>query len=633
MSRPTHRVAAGFLPRATSLLHQYVRFRFVEGPEKFVLHIRKLPREERRLAWLGVVILAILVVGTPILVTLTARPAALIYEGPQGEMRTISPLALAAALTVFVAAVSYVLAGATRTPGGLWILAATLYLYLFIPIGLVHGRTYLHLLPLLLPVALAGLAADCPRWAKLVTAALSGSLVVWFLPFPAAWRSVWYVVWAAATAILILAQALVGRLRWRSASLHAALSAVITGGYVAAATSGGGAAVASALHVALDIAVGFLNLLWFVLGAAFVTGALALGKFIQTAVDTAAPAKPRWLLVAGIALIVVWVAQFPTRPAVLAVPPRTAGVALLAVLSGVLVLRWRLMGLNQQWTTGWLVTTVAALAAVRMYVSFDVADFLTRDAETTSLIMFAFAISWNALSQIPQIPAATGSFTRPSLLLLYLGTVLLIGAASFFGLAADSRFFQELVILQQYKGSISLWIPIGLLLALRSWPGFPPVARRRVLQGFFLGALVAVPAFLVRSAWIALPWTPVFLAAMALVTIALTRLPELRGGIRAAAGGLAVAFGFAVSYTQLVLVELLQAVVMMVASVAGIPQIRGPIRDAGVLIRDWISTVGGTDDPRIYFALAPALVGAVSLLVGWMSARLAPARIRAETDS
>ncbi|MDR7471100.1 MAG: hypothetical protein QN201_13305, partial [Armatimonadota bacterium] len=186
-----------------------------------------------------------------------------------------------------------------------------------------------------------------------------------------------------------------------------------------------------------------------------------------------------------------------------------------------------------------------------------------------------------------------------------LGIVLLVSAASLFGLVGNLQFIQKVVIVQQYKGAVSLWIPLALLAAARTWPAFPLQARQRSVHAFLVAAAAAVPAFLLRATVAAGVANLVSLAWAILLTIVLLHLwPEVQTRLSAAAVAVAIALGFAVSLSQRVLVDTVTPLLTMLGGLSGIYR----LVEWGQLVYTWSgAATWSLADQILYYAVAPAL--------------------------
>jgi hypothetical protein len=197
-------------------------------------------------------------------------------------------------------------------------------------------------------------------------------------------------------------------------------------------------------------------------------------------------------------------------------------------------------------------------------------------------------------------------------MLLYLGLVLLISAASLFAIAGNLQYFQEVVVLQQYRGAVSLWVPMGLLVLARGWPGLDPAVGGLAVSAFLSGALLAAFAFLILAAGAPGPAAAGAVAAVVVLAVFLVRRsPHATSPLSGAAVGLAVALGFAVSLSQRVVVDLLPPLLGIPAVLFGIPE----LRSGAVAIREWSdAALWRPSDRFLYYAAAPVLAAAAAAL-------------------
>lgn len=592
-------------------------------------HVRGLPRADAQLTWFGLLVVAIAVATTPLLASFAARLTGVPFEDVQGAMQSVPATALVLALAVFTIAFGYLLVGAAQGPGVLWILVALQYIYQIAVIGISGGRTWLHLLPVVLVVAVGALTPNNRRWAQIVIAIALASVAIRLSPLPAAWRSVWYLLWIPAGAAFVALYAALARRPWPSAMARLGLAMVATAIYIVAiARAGTPKALAEGFHIALNNGITLLELLWFLLGVSFVSGAISFGQFVKRSIGHLAPESVRlWVLLAGWAGLIVWL-KFPlsANPG----PARTLGIAALILAIVALAARWRVRGMTREWLAGWIVASIALLGVVQAYFSIDIADVITREAGVLSLAAFVYAILWEITGRIPDIPLATPRFARPSPLLLYLGVILLVGAAALFGLSANLKYFQELVILSQYRGALALWMVVGLRELLAAWPAFSTDARRRAVDAFLFGALLAVPAFLIRAAAGEEVGNTVAIAALLVSALVLAaRWPEVRRPLPAAVVGAAAALGFAASMSSRVVVALLHPLLYMLSAL-GAPL---ALKQAADVIFAWENDIPWhATDQWLYYAVLPVLAVLINVAFAWLRVRTA-SRVTAETGA
>lgn len=599
------------------VLRSFVEFSFSEGVRELYQHLRALPREEARLTWVGLALAGVIVLATPLLAAVGPWFDPLVFQDENGVAQVIPAAALVLALAAFALAWSYVLCGAAQGPGVVWILVATFYTYLLLYVGSAVGRSYLHLIVFLLPVMLAALTAEGQKWGKIIFAVAVASVAIRATPVSSLLRVPWYVLWIPCGVLMVALHTGIARRPWPLPSARVALATAGTTVYlIGIATSTPQSAVlAKALNLALNSVTGMLELLWFLLGVSFVSGALALGQFARRVVELGSPwLHVRWVVLVGGTVLSLWVLRFPVEGEFAA---RPWGAVLLVVLAAGLMVRWRRRGMTEEWLAGWFVVTVAALALLQAYATLDIGEILTREAGLLSVLGFTYAMVWEVVGRIPKVPLAAQGFRRPAPLLLYVGVVLLIGAASLFGLAAHLTYFQQVVILRQYRGAISLWIPMVLLLVLRSVPGFSPAESTRLIHAFVLGALVAVPAFLLRASGL---WGADVVGLAAVVALALylvRRWSEITAWLPSAAVGAAIAAGFAVSLSQRLLVYLLAELLSMSGAMSTVPV----LTEAGKAVFDTIGTaVWRPVDGLVYYLIGPALAGAMAVVMAWIGA-------------
>jgi hypothetical protein len=557
-------------------------------------------------------VVAFLLIATAATVSLGSRLASTAFDDVTGAAQAVPIVAVALSLLAFTLAWAFLLAGTAGSPGGAWIIVAMLFVYGTIVIGLAIGRSWLHLLPLCLPIALGALTPGNRPWATAVLALAVISIAIRLSPLPPAIRAVWYVPWLPAAALVIGAQHAIARRPWPSAARRVALAAGVVGLYLALISAASPIrAVTEAFHVALNNGIGVLEVLWFLLGASFIGGGIAFGQFAQRIVDVAVPRPTAlWLLPAAWAGVAIWLVGVPADPAW----ARTLGVAILVAASVALPVRWWRRGMTRAWMVGWFVASIAALGVLKAYVTLDLGDVITREAGLISLVAFIYAVVWEVVSRIPDMPLETPRFARLSPLLILLGVVLLMVASALFGFAANLKYFQQVVVFAQYRGALALWLPLLLLVIVDASGILPERARRRLAEAFAWGIVVGIPVFLTRA--IAGPdvgnWSAL-ISSMVLAGWLIRRWPEAATPLAAAAVAGAAAFGSAVSVSSQAFVSLVPPLLTMVAALGG-PVV---LRQAAGAVTGWAASTGwGPRDQVINFAVTPLVV--VALAAGSM---------------
>ena len=584
----------------------YIRFKHVDKFVKFHDHVRSLPDEERLLTWTALAVAGVVVIATPVLAGFASRFTAVPFQDVQEQAQSLPAPALVLAFLAFSLGWGYCLGGAAQGPALLWVLAGLLYEYMILQIGLAADRSYLHVVPFLLPVVVGALTPDGRLWGRLVLIGFVARFGISLLPFPLAIRAHWYYFWPFATALLAGVHLFLARRPWPSPLARTTLASATTVAYfllIAAATHKW-TDLAGWLHVSLNSAIGYLDLLWFLLGASFVAGAIALAVFARRAIERIfPPGILHWAILGGWITLAVW--------ALRSVPNETHGpydryvIGILLASLLILVAWWRLKGITRDWLAGWFVASVAAVLSLRTYISTDIGNLIPGKADVRVLFGFTYAITWEVASHIRSIPLSMRAFPQPAPVLLYLGMVLIICGASLFGLAANLKYFQEVLILNEYQGALLLGLPLGLLVAAATWPVLPHGVIRRCVAGFILAALLAVPAFLLRAAAAGPGIWAVLIAGLVAFTLILAwRWPEVNRPLAGAAIGLGTGLGFAVSLSHRVFIDILWQLMTMLAAFSGIAGAREPAK----VVQRWSAdTVWSTSDQVAFLVVAPLL--------------------------
>lgn len=591
----------------------YVRFKHIDKFVKFHDHVSHLPEEERVLTWAALALAGVVVIATPVLAVFGSRFSTVSFQDVQSQVQSLPAPALILAFLAFSFGWGYLLSGAAQGPALLWILGGVLYAYLILVIGLAAIRySPLHVVPVLLLVVMGALTQSGSFWGKILLIILVSSFYVRVsLPVGSALKAHWYVFWAVAIAVLTGVHRLLARRPWPSPVARTALACATTSGYLLliAATTHNWTDVAGWLHVSLNIAISYLDVFWFLLGASFVSGAIALALFTRKSIERIfAPGILHWAILGGWVALTVWALRDPPKavhelPGGLSYDRGAVGILLASLL--ILVAWWRLKGITKDWLAGWFVASAAAVLSLRTYLSLDTGSLISGKADARVLLGFAYAITWEVASRIRSIPLSMRALPQPAPVVLYLGVVLIICGASLFGLAANLPYFQEAIVLNEYHGALSLGLPLGLLAAVATWPVLPNGVVRKCVAAFLLTSLVAVPAFLLRAAIGPSVW-PMLIAGLAVFTVVLARRwDEIDRPLAGAALGCATGLGFAVVLSRhRVVVDSLWMLMKMLGSLSGI---QGAGEPAAIVERWANETVWSPTDQLAFTVAAPLL--------------------------
>lgn len=627
-ARPQARETGGARPHVVHrhlahLAAEYLRLRYAARYLKFIDHLRTLPRAEARTALAMLALVAVVVLAMPVLVWLGVRAPAVTFEAIDGSRATVPAAGLALTLLAFGAGWAYALVGGALGPGVLWLAVALLYTYFVLFIGLAATPTYLQYVPLLLIVVIGALTPRARWWAQYLVIALVASLIVRTPPFAVAFHAIrWQVAWLPVAGLIALVHHTLARRPWASAAARIALAAVVTCGYLAAvARLAAPGDLATGLNISLNGSFEILSLLWFVLGASFIGGGIALARLAREALEALAPARLLpWVAGAGWLALLAWVVLGPAP--VQDFPLTAASVAALLVFAAALAVAARRGRVTRDWLAGWLVAALAAVLVLRAYATHGIRNIVdagsaveTRTA-ALSLAGFMYAITWEVGGEIGHVPLSTPRLARPSPLLLYLAGVVLISAAALFGTSAHLADFQRYIVLNEYEGAVALSVPLALLAAVRTWPVVPAGTVARAAAAFYWGAVLAVPAFVVRAGlsapgtlWLT-PWAravvdAAVVAAPAALSLALVaRWPDIRTPRAAAAIGCGAGLGFVVGVTQPVLAGVLQDFLQITAALTK----NAPLHAAAIGLQRWLNAAAsGSRDDRLFAVLAVGL--------------------------
>ncbi len=561
-------IAVIVLRRIWRFLVEYVRFKYIDGAINLVRYVQSLPRPESRFVTFGLTFAALTIVATPLFAQLGSQLPKLLFEDVNNASQSVPQAAFFLAIGLFSLAWAYILNGAAQGPGLLWILSSLFFMFVTSVVGFAippkSPLANLLLVVYCLPVVLGALTPGGRTWGKVLLAIFAAGIAMRSTPVPDLLSGApWRLLWIPAGAVLVGLHFLIARRPWSSASRRVAFAAAVTMLYLLfVAWKASPRAVAETFNYSLTLAFSMIEFLWFVLGASFVAGAIELGSFARRMAGViASEPAPVWTLLVFWVLAVLWLkpSQVP--------PPDLYWVSgWMAAALAALAVRWKIRGMPAEWLARWFVASIAGLVVVQTYLTLDFRDVLTRGAGVISVVMFVYAITMEVAGHISKVPLAAHGLERPSPLLLYLGVVLLVGASTLFGLAANILAFQKSVILNEYVGTVSLWIPIGLMTIVRGWPRFPKAALARVGPGFIWAAILAVPGFLLyadagpgRAAAINV------LAVAALSGLLVRRWRDVRSPLAGAVVGAAVGLGFAISIHRRVLIGVLSMLLTMIA--------------------------------------------------------------------
>jgi hypothetical protein len=614
--------------RARRAIAEFVQFQYTSGHLGLIRHLKSLPREARTLAVAALILAGVAVVAMPLLAPLS-RIGGVQFENVEGTESVISIPAFVVALAVFSVAWGYLLAALALGPGLIWIFGGLRYAFGMLAVGLAAGRSFWHVVPIALPVVMGALSAAggargatvpggtievttaTPSggrpalWSTVALAMLLGGVAVRMSPLPDAIRARWYLYcFPAGVSFFALHVAIV---RWLRVGVHAralvgALGTLASFGVTW--TLAGDRNVVHWFHIMLDNLSFWLQIVWFVLGAAFVTSAIEFGQFARSMVGVVAQEPvPAWTLFIVWGAAVAWIGVPEPGPA------RISALAVLGIAVAVLLARWRRRGTTREWLAGWLVASLAALLIVTFLSTYDVSDTMTREAGVLTVVGFVYALLWEVTGRIPNVPLRTAWFDAPAPLVFYLGVILLTCGATLFGIAANLDFFQLVVRTHQYLGAMTLWIPMLLLLLVRAWPRLPAPAPQRFVTAFAVGMLAGVPIFLARAAGWHVPdaWIDVILLLLAAGFVRLwpeTQDPLVAGGV-----GVAATLGLAVHLTTAIPTVFLNGVFVTLGTLFGVPlfvAIASAIWEASRVPFPTPETFFG------YFWLSPAVTGLIA---------------------
>jgi hypothetical protein len=274
------------------------------------------------------------------------------------------------------------------------------------------------------------------------------------------------------------------------------------------------------------------------------------------------------------------------------------------------------------WLSTAFVATAAALLILEAVFTLDLAETVQREAGVLSLLAFVYALIWEVTGRLPGIPGEVPGLARPAPLLVCLGMILLVGAAAMFGFAANLHFFQGAALLSQFKGAITLWMPVLLLTLARSWPAFPAEAGRRAVHAFAIGIVLAVPGLVLRSA---LPLPAVdgalIVAVIMIAVVLVARWSDVRTSVPSAAVGYALAHGFAASLSQDVLVPVLAGLLNVVGSLFLFDSVNAL---SVALFRIALEKPWGIMEQQLFYLTAPFATAMAAVVTARAVTRAAP---------
>lgn len=584
---------------------------------------RKRPSHVGRLLWPGLIMAVLVVLATPAAVFLLGEPAARFLD-VNNQPRTIPIAALLLAGGAFALGWAYLLNGAGEGPGAIWVSGGLLYTFLVVTVGLFTiGESYLHVIPLALPVVIGGLTQHGNRWGKALLAVLLASILVRLIPEQASVR--WYVLWLPVAAVLLGVQAILWRRPPPPPLVRLGLTTAVLGLYFAAVASDlvRLGRVAENLNLVLTQTIGFLGLIWFLTGPYYVPAALGIAGDGARLLNLILPGRtPIWAQVIGWMLVGGWLTRFPHG-----IWATRAGLAA-AIFAGTAVavaVRARIRGVTREWITGAFIIAIAALIIIQGMTTPGIRNVITRNAGALSLLGFTYALIWAVVIRLPRIPLRTESFPEATLLLLYLGAILLVASATLFGLAADLPSFQQMIALSQYDGTVALGIPVLLLTVASRWSRATAELRRRVMIAFAIGVAMSMPAFLARAASPRPePVNPLPVTVALVLSVALVAFwPSIRSALGGGAAGVALSYGVAVGLSQRIFVDVLQSLLFAFAAVLGVK----PVATIAFQIRALAdAAIWRPEDTRLFYAGVPIVAGLLGAVTGVILERRARQR-------
>jgi len=609
--------------RVWALAVAFFKLRIGDDLARLTTYLRGLPRGEGRIARLGLVLTALLVVATPALTALTPHLGAIQFqgEGTPGQAATVSVAALILGLAAFAVAWCYLLTAAAYGPGVLWIGAGLLYVYEVWPIGFSLGRSPLQLIPLSLPVMIGALTPQGSAWGKIVLALLVANLGARGLPHRLGGADVW-ALWAIVGTAFLGLHAFLSRHSWPPGRRMALGIAALLGYFLLVAMDPGRhGSMASSLSGSLNNTVWFLMILWFLLGAAFVSGAIALARFARDAMEALLPSRSlHYPLAVSWGLLAAWVMRFPSGD----VAPllRPVAVTVVLVWMWVVAVRWVRRTMTRQWLSTAFVAAAAALLILEAISTMGPGEALPQEAGALSLLGFVFALVWEVTVRLPAIPASAAGLPQPGPLLLYMGTVLLVGDAALFGFAASLPFFQRAALLVQFQGATALWVPVLSLTLAHSWPAFSTAAARRAIHAFAIGMVLAVPGLAARLT-LPLPLrdSAVAVAVVAAAVVLVVRWADVREPLSAGAVGYAMAYGFAAGLSWAILIPALAGMLNVVGALFFIRPLNAL---SAALLKMAIAHTWGATETAVFSVTLPFITAAATLAAARFVTRLIP---------
>jgi hypothetical protein len=557
------------LGRTRQFFVEYVNFFYTGGVVHVWGHVRALPRPESRLAAFGLLGAALTIVATPILVHLGPQWSVLQFVDAENRPQVVPAAALFIAIPLFALAWGYLLSGAAQGPGLLWISLSLFFMFITGVIGfaipLKSPLANAHLVIYCMPVILGALTPGGRMWGKLALAVFAAGIAMRATPVPDFFPTIpWRLLWIPASLVMIGLHLLIARRPWTSTAGRVAVSAGTTTLYLFFVTwRASPATVAETLNYALTLSYSLIDSLWFILGASFVAGAIALGAFVRRLAGMlASEPAPVWGPLVGWGVAMAWL-----KPQQVAAPGLywVAGLMVGGLIA--MTARWITRGMSSDWLARWLVVSVAAVVVAQTYLTLDIRDVLARGAGALSVVIFVYSLTVEVAGHITKVPLSIYGLEQPAPLVLYLGVVLLVGASTLFSLAANLVVYQQEIVLFEYLGTVSLWIPIGLMTLAHDLPGLRREAMARVAPAFVWAAVLAVPGFLLHADIAPSLAAAVNIAAAAVLAVVLVRRwRDVRGAISGALIGAAVALGFAISLHRRVLIGVVS---MMMTAIAG----------------------------------------------------------------
>jgi hypothetical protein len=570
--------------------------------------VRALPGAARPLGWVAIASVLILSAVLPLLSAYHVGLGTITFEDINSRPASIPAVAVYLSLLGLVIGWAVALVGASLMNPVLVLVAGLVYVFSFVSIGLSGGRSWWLVLPQWVLPLLVATSPTPPyrRWLRFA--------VLWTLSALAAFHTLrmtplqsvgltrsWMIAPLAGLAI----SACLARVQRRVApAILFITAALVNCVFVVVAFRAGSIAVAGGLYLSLYQLMGILTLFWFLLGSNYIDACIGLAAATITKASHFFGDRLQRGLLVGVCLtelfivteLWIWNPQIMQRPAmnkqsmeVFSTPGHEWVVFTILLIVAILAGSGKYTAraarvLGAVWAFSLFLTWAFFVQAIPFQGSESstalqtVRESVEHGSQILAVALVSIGLVWAGLRNVARLHhRGNRRSTSTGSILFLLGLLALFASVSAF--VFESRTVDALVAdAYMYAGLAALWIPMAGWAAVTATHRIGARASGGIFASFALGALLSGLVHLERIAlgdpgstswyWnMANAGAGVFLIAVSAVIIVNRSRPE--HAVEASVMGVACALGFAVFYTQRIVLPIAVQCIVIVATLLG----------------------------------------------------------------